>query len=99
VLATGVSAVEMAAWIGTATREVGGDFGTRMLRLVWRAPAPAPKPAPAPRKAKPAPILLDDALEEPATPEARKPPPIIREPERRPEPAKKARRFELQEEL
>jgi S-DNA-T family DNA segregation ATPase FtsK/SpoIIIE len=101
VLATGVSAVEMAGlattWIGTLTRDAGGDFASRLLRFVRRAPAP--KPPPAPRRGKPAPILLDETIDEPPAPEAHKPPPIIREPERRPEQTKKSRRFELQEEL
>ena len=101
VLATGVSAVEMAGlaatWIRTLTRDAGGDLASRLLRFVRREPAPRPKPAP--RRAKAAPILLDETIDEPPAPEAHTPPPIIREPERRPEQTKKSRRFELQEEL
>jgi S-DNA-T family DNA segregation ATPase FtsK/SpoIIIE len=56
-------------------------------------------PPPAARRPKP-PILLDDAVEdEPADAEPVAPPPIIREPERRADPGKRAKRVELQEEL
>ena len=93
VLATGVSAVEAsgraARWLATTAR--AGAAGLR------RAPAAAAAPAEPARRAKP-PVLLDDAVESLDTPAAR-PPPIIREPERRPEASRRARRSELQEEL
>ena len=96
-LATGVSALTAAAgagrWLGAATR-VG------LARVAaWRRGVPA-RPAPPPRTRLP--ILLDDAVEEPSSPSAERPPPIIREPERRTEPAstaKRSRKPEGQEEL
>src|SRR5437867_1002091 len=96
VLATGVSAIEAS---GRAARWVAATVpaGARRLR---RGPSPAevsPEPGPA-RRAK-LPILLDDALDPPPEAPADRPPPIIREPEHRPEPPRRARRSELQEEL
>src|SRR5204863_7729095 len=68
-------------------------------RLRRRPPA-AEEPSATPRRPK-LPILLDDAVEPPPEAEAPadKPPPIIREPERRPEAPRRAKRSELQEEL
>ncbi len=92
VLATGVSAIEASGragrWLAATARA-----GAARLR---RAPAAAAAPAELARRAKP--VLLDDAVEPPDTP-AERPPPIIREPERRPEAARRTKRAELQEEL
>jgi S-DNA-T family DNA segregation ATPase FtsK/SpoIIIE len=95
-LATGVSAVTAAAgagrWLGAAVR------AGLARAAAWRSGVPA-RPATPPRTRLP--ILLDDAVEEPSLPAAERPPPIIREPERRePAPtAKRARKPEGQEEL
>jgi S-DNA-T family DNA segregation ATPase FtsK/SpoIIIE len=92
VLATGVSALEAsgrgARWLVDALRAV-----------VARARA-GRAPAPPARRAAVAPVLLEEALEErPAPPERpERPPPIIREPERRPAP-KRSRPVETQAEL
>src|SRR5213594_2276457 len=96
VLATGVSAIEAsgraARWLAATARA-----GTARLR---RRPPAAEEPSETPRRPK-LPILLDDAVEPPPEAEAPadKPPPIIREPERRPEAPRRAKRSELQEEL
>jgi len=96
VLATGVSAIEVsgraARWLAAAARA-----GAARLR---RRPPAAEEPSATPRRPK-LPILLDDAVEPPPEAEAPadKPPPIIREPERRPEAPRRAKRSELQEEL
>src|SRR5438552_4919739 len=94
VLATGVSAIEVsgraARWLAAATRA-----GAARLR---RRPPAAEEPSATPRRPK-LPILLDDAVEPPPEAPADKPPPIIREPERRPEAPRRAKRSELQEEL
>src|SRR5439155_639423 len=63
-----------------------------------RRPGAADEPSAVPRRPK-LPVLLDDALEPPPEAPADNPPPIIREPERRPEASRRARRSELQEEL
>src|SRR5213595_3270870 len=82
VLATGVSAVEAS---GRAARWLAGAARAGAARLRRRPPA-AEEPSATPRRPK-LPILLDDAVEPPPEAEAPadKPPPIIREPERRPE--------------
>src|SRR5438067_104091 len=94
VLATGVSAVEAsgraARWLAAAARAGAARLGRR--------PGAAEEPAAAPRRPK-LPVLLNDALEPPPEARADDPPPIIREPERRPEAPRRARRSELQEEL
>ena len=96
VLATGVSAIEVsgraARWLAAAARA-----GAARPR---RRPPAAEEPSATPRRPK-LPILLDDAVEPPPEAEAPadKPPPIIREPERRPEAPRRAKRSELQEEL
>jgi len=94
VLATGVSAIEVsgraARWLAAAARA-----GAARLR---RRPPAAEEPSATPRRPK-LPILLDDAVEPPPEAPADKPPPIIREPERRPEAPRRAKRSELQEEL
>ena len=93
VLATGVSAIEVsgraARWLAAAARA-----GAARLR---RRPPAAEEPSETPRPKLP--ILLDDAVEPPPEAPADKPPPIIREPERRPEAPRRAKRSELQEEL
>jgi S-DNA-T family DNA segregation ATPase FtsK/SpoIIIE len=102
VLATGVSAFavgrQLAAWASAAARDgVGSVRG--LLQRQRAATAPA-KPITA-RARKAPPVLLDDPIDEPIAIDDR-PPPIIREPERRPEPAPKrerGRRAEKQEEL
>jgi S-DNA-T family DNA segregation ATPase FtsK/SpoIIIE len=100
VLATGVSAVETGvralAWARTSARDalargVGG--------LRRRGAAPEPEPAARRSRASRAPILLDDAVEEPPPSEPASAPPIIREPEKRPDAPKRAKRPDLQEEL
>src|SRR6266849_4794035 len=94
VLATGVSAIDAsgraARWLAAAARA-----GAARLR---RRPPAAEEPSEPPRRPK-LPILLDDAVEPPPEAPADKPPPIIREPERRPEAPRRAKRSELQEEL
>src|SRR5205823_7684741 len=94
VLATGVSAIEVsgqaARWLAAAARA-----GAARLR---RRPPAAEEPSATPRRPK-LPILLDDAVEPPPEAPADKPPPIIREPERRPEAPRRAKRSELQAEL
>jgi S-DNA-T family DNA segregation ATPase FtsK/SpoIIIE len=103
VLATGVSAFEMAGRIGRWSSErVGAGAGWIMARA-RRQPAPADDLV-RPARASRGPIQLVDAIE--AAPSKSElverrdaPPPIIREPERKPEPPRKARRMELQEEL
>ena len=101
VLATGVSAIDVATrgagWLG-----VWAKAALDRVRARGRRP-PAPPPARTPK-----PILLDDAVEDaadaddvavPLAPDDR-PPPIIREPERRPEKnGKRPKRLEGQEEL
>ncbi len=100
-LATGVSAVAVASragrWIGDAGR---GALG-RALAFVRRTPPERSLPATRPRRLGPVPVLLDDAVEESPLDPGDRPPPIIREPERRPEPAgtKRAKRVDTQEEL
>ena len=93
VLATGVSAIEAsgraARWLAAAARA-----GAARLR---RRPPAAEEPSETPRPKLP--ILLDDAVEPPPEAPADKPPPIIREPERRPDAPRRAKRSELQEEL
>src|SRR5437879_2580956 len=96
VLATGVSAIEVsgraARWLAAAARA-----GAARLR---RRPPAVEEPSATPRRSK-LPILLDDAVEPPPEAEAPAdtPPPIIREPERRPDAPRRAKRSELQEEL
>jgi DNA segregation ATPase FtsK/SpoIIIE, S-DNA-T family len=99
VLATGVSAVETGA---VAVRWARSEARTRAAEVFARLRGrPVAKPvAPPSRRAKsPGPILLDDEVAEPADPVEEAPPPIIREPERRADPAKRTKRVELQEEL
>src|SRR5262249_58728810 len=82
----------------------GVGAGAGWIRAgVGRRAAPAGELG-GPARAARAPIRLVDAIEAaPSTPEAIEkrdaPPPIIREPERKPDPPRKARRMELQEEL
>ncbi|HZP42907.1 MAG TPA: DNA translocase FtsK 4TM domain-containing protein [Candidatus Binatia bacterium] len=98
VLATGVSAVatarDAAAGLAGAARAAGARAAA-LLR--W---TPAPRPAPPRGRKTTAPVLLDEAVEEPAEPPASAPP-IIREPEPKPDPIppKRPRRLEMQEEL
>src|SRR5438034_3603796 len=94
VLATGVSAVEAS---GRAARWLAATVRAGAARL-GRRPGAADEPSAVPRRPK-LPVLLDDALEPPPEAPADNPPPIIREPERRPEASRRARRSELQEEL
>jgi len=94
VLATGVSAIEVS---GRAVRWLAAAARAGAARLRPRPPA-AEEPSATPRRPK-LPILLDDAVEPPPEAPADKPPPIIREPERRPEAPRRAKRSELQEEL
>jgi S-DNA-T family DNA segregation ATPase FtsK/SpoIIIE len=100
VLATGVSAVETASRVaGWLVSDARARLALAVARLRGAAPA---ADAPAARRSKPPvppPILLDEALDEPSDAEPVKPPPIIREPERRSEAAKRPKRHELQEEL
>ena len=93
VLATGVSAIEAS---GLAARWLAATVRAGAARLRRRPPA-AEEPSGTPRPKLP--ILLDDAVEPPPEAPADKPPPIIREPERRPEAPRRAKRSELQEEL
>ncbi len=93
VLATGVSAIEAS---GLAARWLAATVRAGAARLRRRPPA-AEEPSETPRPKLP--ILLDDAVEPPPEAPADKPPPIIREPERRPETTRRAKRSELQEEL
>src|SRR5438093_1705896 len=93
VLATGVSAIEAS---GRAARWLAATVRAGAARLRRRPPA-AEEPSETPRPKLP--ILLDDAVEPPPEAPADKPPPIIREPEHRPEAPRRAKRSELQEEL
>src|SRR2546422_2631779 len=93
VLATGVSAIEAS---GLAARWLAATVRAGAARLRRRPPA-AEEPSETPRPKLP--ILLDDAVEPPPEAPADKPPPIIREPERRPATTRRAKRSELQEEL
>ncbi len=94
VLATGVSAIDAS---GRAARWLAATARAGVARL-RRLPPAAEEPSATPRRPK-LPILLDDAVEPPPEAPADKPPPIIREPERRPEAPRRAKRSELQEEL
>src|SRR5207237_3419341 len=82
---------------GRAGRWLAAAARAGAARLRPRPPA-AEEPSATPRRPK-LPILLDDAVEPPPEAPADKPPPIIREPERRPEAPRRAKRSELQEEL
>jgi S-DNA-T family DNA segregation ATPase FtsK/SpoIIIE len=97
VIATGVSAIEAgeraARWLATSARA----GATRVLARL-RGQTPAAPGEPAARRQAP-PILLEDAIDEPADADPAEPPPIIREPERRSEPTRRPKRVELQEEL
>jgi S-DNA-T family DNA segregation ATPase FtsK/SpoIIIE len=96
-LATGVSAVAAGRRAAAAAATWGRGVAARTAAALRRTPAPAPS-RPAPGSRRPVPVLLDEAVEEP--PGADAPPPIIREPERRPEPAaRRPRRQDAQEEL
>src|SRR5262245_14656070 len=108
VLATGISAFDMAAYIGRWTFGLVRTGGTWVTALFRRSPVPAAEePVRAARMPR-APIRLAAPLvapieATPGTPEPVErrdaPPPIIREPERKADPARKPRRFEMQEEL
>ena len=103
VLATGISAFEMAARIGRWGSWRVRAGGAWVMALARRGPAATEDPARVARAAR-APIRLVDPIEvTPGKPEPVEkrdaPPPIIREPERRAEPPRKTRRFEMQEEL
>ncbi len=108
VLATGVSAVDVAdrvaRWTATNVRDGWTQVVTALRGALKRAPIEAePLPPARPvrgRKGGRAPILLEDAIDD--APAARKVdslPPIIREPERKPEKKEKPKRFDTQEEL
>jgi S-DNA-T family DNA segregation ATPase FtsK/SpoIIIE len=113
VLATGVSAFDIVGRLGgwglAWVRAGSGWIAGRMRRRSEAKPAAEPIPLIRPaRTARAAPIPLTDAVEELPARRAEKaekpdkgdaPPAIIREPERKPEPAKRARRLEKQEEL
>ena len=93
-LATGVSAIAVATRLARRLAAAGTRLVAAGLRRVGRARAPR---EPGPRNRRP--ILLDDAIEEGAAP-VDVPPPIIREPEPKPEAAgPRRRRAETQEEL
>ncbi len=99
VLATGLSAVDVATRAGTivgaAARRAAARVADAALGVTGRRAAPR---VPPPRIRRP--ILLDDPIDVPA-PRADKPPPIIREPERKAEPPPKRKKGapEGQEEL
>jgi S-DNA-T family DNA segregation ATPase FtsK/SpoIIIE len=98
-LATGVSAVVVAAGAARGLSEGARGVAARVRAVFVRRP-PESRSAPAPRGRKPSatPVLLDEPLDEP--PDADRAPPIIREPERRPESTpRRAKRLETQEEL
>jgi S-DNA-T family DNA segregation ATPase FtsK/SpoIIIE len=110
VLATGVSLFELLGRAGTVTSERLRAAGTWAMARIRRAPAaePAAESAPLARAGRGGKaIALTDVVEEGARRKVDKPvekpveapPPIIRGPERKPEPAKKPKRLELQEEL
>jgi S-DNA-T family DNA segregation ATPase FtsK/SpoIIIE len=98
VLATEVSAIEVsgraARWVATSARDGVARAVGRTRGVVRGEPAP---PAP-PRRAK-GPILLDEAVDESPDVATGAPPPIIREPERRPDAPKRGKHVDLQEEL
>ena len=107
VLATGISAFDTVGRLG--------GFGFRRVRAssAWiasrlrRRRAPAAEPTPLVRSARLArvPVPLTEPLDDVSlrraekTEKAEAPPPIIREPERKPETPRRARRLETQEEL
>ena len=94
VLATGVSAIAVAS---RAARQLGAVAARVVTDAVRRRGAAPARREPAGRIRRP--ILLDDAFDADA-PVAEPPPPIIREPERKPETGTaKKRRAETQEEL
>jgi S-DNA-T family DNA segregation ATPase FtsK/SpoIIIE len=107
VLATGLSVIAMAtrfgAWAVDAGREGARNGWAALLRRVARRPAPEPlRRAGRPRRGA-GPIVLDDAIEDDDAREvlADPPPPIIREPERKPESPRREKKSkaDLQEEL
>ncbi len=109
VLATGVSLFELVGRAAAAVATQLRTAGAWLVRRVRRPPAePAADAIPLARSGK-KPIALTDVVDEPPArrkadkptpPAADAPPPIIRGPERRAEPApKRPKRVELQEEL
>jgi S-DNA-T family DNA segregation ATPase FtsK/SpoIIIE len=111
VLATGVSAFDVTE---RTARWVFGNVGAGLRWGVgWLRRRPSDEESPEPAKLRAVrasartPIPLDDPVDEEPAPEARRspkgdaPPPIIREPEHKPEPPKrdKPRRLESQQEL
>jgi S-DNA-T family DNA segregation ATPase FtsK/SpoIIIE len=107
VLSTGMSAIDLTEravrWLAAHARDVGERAWTALRARVRREAVPALDGRPA-RKAAPKPIPLvevDDEDDAPPAKSARNElPPIIREPERKPEPKRdKPKRFEEQEEL
>jgi S-DNA-T family DNA segregation ATPase FtsK/SpoIIIE len=107
VLATGISAFDTVGRLGRfGLARVRASSAWLVARLRRRTTPPA-EPIPLVRPAR-TPVPLTDALDELPPRRAEKidqaekadlPPPIIREPERRPEVPKRARRLEKQEEL
>jgi S-DNA-T family DNA segregation ATPase FtsK/SpoIIIE len=101
VLATGMSVVEVAERVAPALARVGGAARARVVAAIaWLRGRAAPVAVPPRARRAKSPILLEELLEEPPVPAADRPPPIIREPERRTEgTGKRAARHEAQEEL
>jgi S-DNA-T family DNA segregation ATPase FtsK/SpoIIIE len=101
VLATGMSVVEVAERVAPALARVGGAARARVVAAIaWLRGRAVPVPVPPRARRAKSPILLEEPLEEPLVPAADRPPPIIREPERRTEgTGKRAARHEAQEEL
>jgi len=108
VLATGVSAIELGRLAGQLVRDRGRRAAARLPAVLRRAPAPEPvRPRAGARRelrkaGAPEPVLLDDPVddddEDPLVED--RPPPIIREPERKPsDVAKRVKAREAQEEL
>jgi S-DNA-T family DNA segregation ATPase FtsK/SpoIIIE len=93
VLATGVSAVDVGVragrWLGTTLRQGAARGGAAALRLLGRAPTTSVRTPQRPRRVTPPPVLLDDAIDDDGGDVDR--PPIIREPERRPDAPKRER--------
>src|SRR5262249_61424227 len=104
VLATWISAFDMAAYIGRWTSGLVRAGGTWVMALFRRrSPVPAAEEPGRPARTPRVPMQLVDPIEgmggRPELVEKRDaPPPIIREPERKAEPARKTRRLGMQEE-
>ncbi len=107
VLATGISAFDTVGRLGRCILACVRAGSAWIVARVRRQPAAAAEPIPLVRPARTArvPVPLTEALDDLSfrraekTEKADAPPPIIREPERKPEMPRRGRRLETQEEL